>query len=604
VRSIRVRIALAFLLAVASMGGVQAWLVLRQGSVADTLALVTEGYLPLAQQVARLGPSRERIQRDLARLDRNLPRPRTGEASATYVYAEELRDDLAIARIRLGTLQARSLPAAEQAVIAKALVYLDEIEAGFATYEADSVAYLARVEAGAAADALDADRRALRGVGRRLDEAFDKLAQTLDGRVTALTRATEQMQARTTVVAAAAGSAAVAASLVLLVAVLVALRPIGRLTAEVQRLAEGARGARVDVGGADEIGLLAAEFNTMAGAIEERDRRLTERAEELDRLSAHLASVVDAIDEGLVVVQDGLVTLTNPAATRAFGVTVGVPAPERLAAALAPGASLVDGPDGSRLSVRTVPFGAGVVAVLSDISEEVRGQERLARSERLALVGQMLAQITHEVRNPLNALSLNTELLGDELAALDPGGASEAGELLRMIQREVERLTDVTGHYLQLARRPPAQPAPLDLVALVADVERLLRPEVEAQGARLAVEGAVAGPVDADGNQLRQALLNVVRNAVEAGARRVVATLVDAGDTVRIDVVDDGPGLSDEALAHATDPFFSTKATGTGLGLAITRQILEDHDGTVTIATEPGMGTTVSLVLPKRRGPR
>ena len=103
-----------------------------------------------------------------------------------------------------------------------------------------------------------------------------------------------------------------------------------------------------------------------------------------------------------------------------------------------------------------------------------------------------------------------------------------------------------------------------------------------------------------DGNQLRQALLNVVRNAVESGARHLSLSVARHDDEVRVALADDGPGMTDDEMQRAFDPFFSTKASGTGLGLSITRQILEDHDGTVRVSSTPGAGATVVLVFPYR----
>jgi signal transduction histidine kinase len=107
-------------------------------------------------------------------------------------------------------------------------------------------------------------------------------------------------------------------------------------------------------------------------------------------------------------------------------------------------------------------------------------------------------------------------------------------------------------------------------------------------------------PQRVDGNQLRQALLNVVRNAVDAGAQGLRLVVTSRVRDVGVSLADDGPGMTAEQIDRATDPFFSTKATGTGLGLAITRQILEDHGGEVEIESELGRGTTVSLVFPRR----
>ncbi|MCB9663144.1 MAG: HAMP domain-containing protein [Alphaproteobacteria bacterium] len=602
-RSIRFRIAAAFLAALLAMGGAQAFLIAQQGPVNASLQLVAEGYLPLSKQVARLKRDQERVQRDLNRISRELPRPVTGDTSAAEIYTQDLRDNLEIARIITASMGDLPLDAAETALHAKILAYLDTLEELFARYEQQSAAYVAMADEGQLEVAQDRLRRPLRGTAKALSEEFDKLERTLDARITALTRATRAQQARATAIAMGLSATAIAAAVGLLAAAFLALQPIRQLTVEVQRLAAGAVGARVAVRSGDEVGLLATEFNHMAQAIEERDRSLVERAEDLNRLSRYLGSVVDSLDDGLVVVEQGRVSLVNPAAADLWQLRVGAPPPDLLEAALAPGRHRLDGPEGTIHAVRAVPFGeGGVVAVIADVTHQLRAQERLARSERLALIGQMLAQITHEVRNPLNALSLNAELLAEELGQLEPARRAEAGEILATITGEIDRLTAVTAHYLQLARRPPARPAPTDVARVVEEVARLLEPELEEAGVALQVE---AGPLEVqlvDGNQLRQALLNVVRNAVEAGARALRLGLHQDATELRVELADDGPGMPAEELAHATDPFFSTKAAGTGLGLAITRQILEDHDGRVELASVPGQGTTVTLVLP-RHGP-
>ncbi|MED5374113.1 MAG: ATP-binding protein [Myxococcota bacterium] len=224
-------------------------------------------------------------------------------------------------------------------------------------------------------------------------------------------------------------------------------------------------------------------------------------------------------------------------------------------------------------------------------------QERLARAERLALVGQMLAQITHEVRNPLNAMSLNAELLAEEFEALPADRQAEAQEILETVTGEIERLEKTTEHYLTLARRPAPDLKPTDLADLVRSVARLLEQELLQAQVSLELDLAEGPPVEVDATQLRRAVLNVVKNALEAGARHVRVCLADTQEFLELRVEDDGPGLSPEAAERAFDPFYSTKAKGSGLGLAITRQILEDHGGTVAWSTlEPG--TRIALRLP------
>jgi nitrogen fixation/metabolism regulation signal transduction histidine kinase len=601
-RSIRVRIAAAFLAAILAMLGSLGFLVAQQAQVSDSLRLVANTYLPLSKLVAEIERDQQRVQRDLNRVNKSLPRPVVGGTSTAEIYTQELADNLAIARVILTGADSADVDPSETAQRAKMLAYLDGIEEEFKAYEQQSTEYLGLAARGADEVDVEPVRRRLRVTGKNLADTVEQLSLTLSRQIEARTKATEKQQQRATAVALGLALGTSLVTLVLILAVLYALRPITRLTEEVQRLAAGDLGGRVEVGGDDEVGVLAAEFNKMAAAIESRDRSLKERAEELNRLSRYLASVVDTLEEGLIVVENGLVTLTNPAARRVWGAEPEAAPPPGLVDALsAPTTARLAGPDDTVFVLRSARFGDhGIVAVISDVTEQVRAQERFARSERLALVGQMLAQITHEVRNPLNALSLNAELLGDEVQELDPEHRSEAWELLQLIAGEVERLTDVTGHYLQLARRPPARLRPTEIHRLVDEVVRLLEPELAAEGA--VVQVVRAGPMveQVDANQIRQALINVVRNAVEAGGKHLVLQIGREGREAWLELRDDGPGMAAAEVQRACDPFFSTKATGTGLGLAITRQILEDHDGQVQIASTAGEGTVVRLVWTSR----
>ena len=209
----------------------------------------------------------------------------------------------------------------------------------------------------------------------------------------------------------------------------------------------------------------------------------------------------------------------------------------------------------------------------------------------------MLAQITHEVRNPLNALSLNAELLGDEVKNLPQDRQTEGSAILQTMTSEIQRLEEVTEHYLSLVRRPaplPGEHYPMEVLQTVA---RLLEEELKRAGVTLHIQGDVEQEVELDDGQLRRALLNVIRNAMEAGAKSVEVNVGLSKEDLMICVEDDGEGMSDEQIARASEPFFSTKAAGTGLGLAITRQILEDHGGGLRIEAIPS-GTRVLLSLP------
>jgi signal transduction histidine kinase/HAMP domain-containing protein len=604
--SIRVRIVAAFLAALLALLGAQGFQIWQQQRLSRSLALITGGYLPLAKIVARLDHDRQRVDNDVQRLLRDEPRPATGPASSTLVYTEALQQNLAEGRIHVRYARGLAGNAEEQAVLNQIDGQLAILDRLFQEYQARSSAFVVVAEAGQRDELRDLAAPLIR-VGSQLGEEINKFALLIDGRVDELTRATEQAQLRATAVSSGMGVLAFAFSFALVAAVLYAMRPIGRLTTEVQRLAAGDYGGRVEVRGTDEVAILATEFNAMSLALQARDRALVERAEQLNRLSRYLKSVVDSLDDGLLVIEEDRVTLANPSAHRVWGATQGGPPPGALGGLLAPDPSArreIEGPGRTLHEVRAIPFGeSGVVVVSADVTEQTRTRERLARSERLALVGQMLAQITHEVRNPLNALSLNAELLADELAALDPDRHTEAWELLATVASEIERLTQVTAHYLQLARRPKAMLELEDLRSLLDDVIRLLDAELQQAEVRLTLRAEPLPPQRVDGNQMKQATLNVIRNAVEAGARSLSLELTCAEGEIRLALHDDGAGMSAEEVDKACEPFFSTKATGTGLGLAITRQILEDHDGVVRVSSTPGRGTSVVLAFPERPSP-
>lgn len=582
-RSLRVRVVAAVGVALLSMVAAQVFQGWQQEQLRRSLTLITKGYSPIQRVVGRLDDARERVDADVQRLVRGEAR---GGATAK-LYADQMERNLNEGHIHVKFARRLGPSAEEQAILNKVDAQIVRIHDGFAEWQVDLDAY-------GKEDATDETKARLLAEGTGLGDEIDRLSRLVEGRVTELTRAAERAQERASLVAGVASLIALALSAAAVAAVLVALRPIGRLTTEVQRVGKGDYTGHIELVGHDEIGVLASEFDKMIRAIKARDEVLSERAHELDRLSRYLGSVLDTLADALIVVEDGNVTLANPAANRVWGAVVGAPPPAALA--LTPGLHNVDH-DGA-FEVHVVPYGeGGRLVVASDVTDQTRTRERLMRSERLAAIGQMLAQVTHEVRNPLNALSLNAELLADELLTLDPGKRSDAWAPLRTVTSEIERLTQVTGHYLQLARRPRAVLALEDVGAVVDDVARLLEAELAQGGVTLTVraEPGITAPID--GNQTKQALLNIVRNAVEAGARHLVLSIERTPADVTLALHDDGPGMTPEQLVRASEPFWSTKATGTGLGLAIVRQIVEDHGGALRIDSAPDRGTTVALVL-------
>ncbi len=248
---------------------------------------------------------------------------------------------------------------------------------------------------------------------------------------------------------------------------------------------------------------------------------------------------------------------------------------------------------------------------LAERDERLRNQHAaLLKSERLATIGRMTSLITHELRNPLSSINLNAEMLMDSLhhRGIDPKDPEIMPQLETIIE-EVDHLRDITEEYLVYARLPSPD---LDAEHLDDIIQSLVdfhiwqwnQEEVEVQ---LHIEDS---PVEilGDAHQLRQAMLNIVKNAVEASS---------CGDTIEISVHSDddkavatirdyGCGIDENTRRRLFEPFFTTKSSGTGLGLPMTQQIIEQHRGILTVESEPGAGTTFTICLPlghRDRGP-
>jgi signal transduction histidine kinase len=223
-----------------------------------------------------------------------------------------------------------------------------------------------------------------------------------------------------------------------------------------------------------------------------------------------------------------------------------------------------------------------------------------APEQETRLIETLAAGVAHEVRNPLNSVQIHLSILEQELKELVPDRAAHVFQVLSKIAGEVKRLDDFVSEFLRFARLPSPNVQRLEIRPLLAELLAFLTPEFSKQGVALDLE--VEGPEVAwvDGFQLKQAVLNLVLNALHAtsaGGRVVVRTTGGAARLV-VTVRDNGSGMSPETRQQALAPFFTKREGGTGLGLALVRRILEEHGGTVEIESAPGEGTAVSLTFP------
>jgi signal transduction histidine kinase len=224
------------------------------------------------------------------------------------------------------------------------------------------------------------------------------------------------------------------------------------------------------------------------------------------------------------------------------------------------------------------------LGVLAQTLEETRVALK-ARDERMQM---MLAGIAHEVRNPLGGLELYAGLLREALA-----GQTERLDEVARIEREVGHLKTVVNEFLEFARRAPPRLEPVALRPLLEEVR-----EVTAGAAQITVDADAGLLVSADAGQLRRALLNLTRNAVTAArGGRVQLSATAAGEAVRVEVRDDGPGVPPELRDKIFTPFFTTREKGTGLGLAFVQEIVSDHGGEIAVRDAPGGGSIFSFAL-------
>jgi len=233
-------------------------------------------------------------------------------------------------------------------------------------------------------------------------------------------------------------------------------------------------------------------------------------------------------------------------------------------------------------------------------------QEKLVEAERMATVGRLSLKVAHEVRNPIAAIELNAELLGDIVGSAKGPEMEEAGGLVSSIRDQVSALDALTEEYLAFARFPRAQFEEDSVNDMVASVAEFIKPLAARQGISIDVTTDPAVPsMEIDRTLLRQAVLNLIKNGLEAQALSKGGTLTVTtrrlDDTIDIAVSDTGPGIAPEVGRRLFEQFFTTKPQGTGLGLSITRQIVEEHEGQIRWSSTAGAGATFTISLPIKR---
>ena len=411
------------------------------------------------------------------------------------------------------------------------------------------------------------------------------------------------------------------------------------ITVPIQLLAEGTREVaagnldyRVQVRADDEVGILVDSFNKMTGDLASSKTKLEAayldlqgKAGELEARRRYTETVLEAVATGVVSLDaEGRLTTLNRAAARMLGLAPSLavgrpwgqafagPEYEDLRALIQRMDRLRDGGlerelqlprDGASLTLLASltplkgPEGEylGMVLVFDDLTE-------LFQAQRLAAWREVAQRIAHEIKNPLTPIQLSVQRLRRRLTGRVPEEEALLEECTGTIVGEVEGLRRLVEEFSRFARMPSPDPRPTDLARLVDGVVALYAETHPGVALRTAFAPDLP-PAEVDGDQLKRALLNLLDNAVEAGAGEVEVRTAwrPGGARVRLEVSDDGSGIPPEAREKLFHPYFSTKAAGMGLGLPIVHQIVTDHGGQIWAEENRPRGSRFVLELPLSR---
>jgi signal transduction histidine kinase len=410
------------------------------------------------------------------------------------------------------------------------------------------------------------------------------------------------------------------------------LRPIHVLQSGIARLREGEEDVHLDLPDED-FKDLGTSFNALSQSVSSIRSQLVEQARRAE-------SVVERLEDAVAIVgpngdiafvntaMKALLPALEPGAALASVVPEAHPCRTLVEQALAVRASrgplIADmpgeaGEPGSQQQLMAHPIAdpargfVGVMLVARNVGALSQLQTMLRYSRKLSSLNRLLAGVAHEVKNPLNAMTIHLELLRQKLgrrATLAQAAGSGSDTVpndglmshVSIIGEEIRRLDQVVQGFLRFSRPEELQLAPVPVSALLQDIVDVVRPQAEQQGIVVELEAHHGVGIQVDRAMMRQALLNLALNAIDAmpsgGTLSLRARSIEE-QQVQIDVVDSGVGIKPEHLGRIFDLYFTTREQGSGLGLSMVYRTVQLHDGTIEVESTPGRGTSFRLRLPR-----
>jgi len=396
----------------------------------------------------------------------------------------------------------------------------------------------------------------------------------------------------------------------------IALRPLEAIGRRLDQMAAGVpdTAPEPEPGGTDEYGIVSTKIDRLG-------RQIRDVKEVFSALKENLDQIMGTLQDGLVLfTRESRVVMVSASAERFIGRPrgdiLGSTVEQVFSDATMLGRIVLDAfalhrsltrrevelENGRRIEI-ALDFIAergeriGALLTMRDAESVRKIENEIELSRRLAAIGRLTSGVAHEVKNPINAIVVHLELLREKMRELDPNTRRH----LDIIGREIHRLDRVVQTLVDFNRPVELRLADFDLRRLTEDVALLASPEAARQGVKVETQfDGQALPVRADADLIKQAILNVVLNGVQAMSNGGVLTLmVSRGESAGIvEVRDQGNGIPPEIRDKIFNLYFTTKKAGSGIGLAMSYRVLQLHNGSLDFVTEMGRGTTFRLVLP------